>query len=189
MGPLQNVITPITSITPITLITSITYARSERRRAAKISREGRGDPLQTRQSHETLILLPNYFLEKNPLKSRKGGPLQILNHNHKVLSITNAQNEYFNEPYMHLLRKCSSILDLSVPVQKAHPLVWDSWHGLALSKWTPCLQQAGQLLATSGVPLMRVLLLAALLVLSGDHSLTFPMELPLKRTKKLLIDY
>ena len=36
---------------------------------------------------------------------------------------------------------------------------------------------------------MRVLLLAALLVLSGDPSLTFPMELPLKRTKKLLIDY
>ena len=77
-GPLQNVITPITSITPITLITSITYARSERRRAAKISREGRGDPLQTRQSHETFILLPNFFLEKNPLKSRKGGPLQNL---------------------------------------------------------------------------------------------------------------
>ena len=41
--------------------------------------------------------------KKNPLKSRKGGPLQILNHNHKVLSITNAQNEYFNEPYMVLV--------------------------------------------------------------------------------------
>ena len=46
-GPLLNVITPISSITPITLITSITYARSERRRAAKISKEGRGDPYKT----------------------------------------------------------------------------------------------------------------------------------------------